>query len=71
MLDYAVKNQDHILTEWKVYQIRFQENLVTDMCMLEFLTGMLDMEVEGWAVLLSSLFCGTICFFSGNQCGTI
>ena len=41
------------------------------MYMLEFLTGMLDMEVKGLAALLSSMFFGTICFFSGNQCGNI
>ena len=34
------------------------------MYMLEFLTGMLDMEVKGLAALLSSMFFGTICFFS-------
>ena len=38
--------------------------LAAVMYMLEFLTGMLDMEIKGWAAFVSSMFCGAICFFS-------
>lgn len=38
--------------------------LAVIMWMLEFLTGMFDMEANRWVVLLFSIFCGAICFFS-------